>query len=561
MHVLRERLEQQHTELYASLMRSWEIALDQWLPALAATSASFNSYPHLRNLESYLDDVIIGFENLQSSNRRLDMKPIELYLILAAILFHDIGRIRDDDRHGHGWSSKEIIERRWAELGIPSAEIAHSLATICLYHEPDKDPGPDKQRSDRRQLEPELRNTVIDPYGEIRQLAIASLLALVDQIDGAYCRVAPAYLKNYAELDPVGAFRRAVSGVYVDSRNRMIRTVLGNSLRLTDEDKDELRRMDEQRITDELGDNASENRKARKREILDRESGLYSRETEPDFSKEKARKAEWEKLDSAGIDYKQGPAILDVLNCLLENCADWQVEPQQKLPLIPHVIEPPKDESWRKDEYWPSGFTGREYLVARALLKVERKTHAGQGGKRLPRKGYWAPQHVLAAIMGNVRENAETLEDLKANLAAVGIPILAWVMEYKEHLYNECGQETYEPIFDEDYLLRIAEGMYELSRRTFGVSEFTYSTLAAQIRDPVVERVATAVRRIAIISEPLRKENCSRKKNGDGAARFGDSTWSWQVDIPKGERCSFVTLADIRKAMTGLGRPAFENTR
>ena len=59
MNVLREQLRSQSPELNAALERSWEVAFDEWLPAVSPSKDSFNSYPHIRNLENYLTKLVV----------------------------------------------------------------------------------------------------------------------------------------------------------------------------------------------------------------------------------------------------------------------------------------------------------------------------------------------------------------------------------------------------------------------------------------------------------------------------------------------------------------------
>jgi hypothetical protein len=84
-----------------------------------------------------------------------------------------------------------------------------------------------------------------------------------------------------------------------------------------------------------------------------------------------------------------------------------------------------------------------------------------------------------------MRENCEMLPEIRELLAANGIYLAAWVVERKEHLYNNLGHETYEPIFDRNYLERVAKGMWKLSGQVFGVSQFSYEDLGAYIADVV----------------------------------------------------------------------------
>ena len=235
---LRGRLRELSPELHTSLERSWEIAFDTWLYAIGMNSGSTNSYPHLRNVERYLDEIVTEFERLPSTRFTEPLTAPELYLLLASVLFHDIGRIWDGQRLNddmpdipsylaeqrneplkHAQWSGWIVNRYYAELGIPSLELAKALAKICLFHDP-----PSGMR--QSMLNGKLVRTVIDPFGEIREPFVAALLTLADTMDGTYTRILPLYLAKPSGIGIVALFRQLVRGVRVDAAAGMIRTVL-----------------------------------------------------------------------------------------------------------------------------------------------------------------------------------------------------------------------------------------------------------------------------------------------------------------------------------------------
>ena len=223
---LRDYLNAEMDELYAALMRSWQIALDEWLPALGTELGSFNSYPHLRNVENYLDRFIgEGAEKL-----RVDLTPTEVYVLLASVLLHDIGRIipkpplsKTLPEKSHAALSREIITQHRGDLGIPSQELANVIGLICAYHAPSND-------DERARLAAELQTVAIDPYGEIRQRLLATLLTLADYLDSAFTRVIPHYLIRSEHSKIIGAFRSIVTGVSIDHEAHLIRTVMASNI-------------------------------------------------------------------------------------------------------------------------------------------------------------------------------------------------------------------------------------------------------------------------------------------------------------------------------------------
>jgi hypothetical protein len=203
MGTLRERLRAAAPELHSTLERSWHTAHEEWLPAIPLSKTdSFNSYPHLRNLEAYLEQIVAEYESLNGPSAPPLLSPFEMYVVLASILFHDIGRVADGDDVDHGCESQKIVTRDYASLGIPSKELAESIGRIVEFHTKT----PEMAASC---LSSELSTVVVSPFGAIRERALAALLVLVDHMDSAFTRVPPQYVSDH----PAGSFRRATRGV------------------------------------------------------------------------------------------------------------------------------------------------------------------------------------------------------------------------------------------------------------------------------------------------------------------------------------------------------------
>jgi hypothetical protein len=91
MQLLRKILRDSIPELADALERSWTIALDEWLAAIAPQLDSFNAYPHLRNHEKHLERIWLAYQKHHGTSARPLLSPIEIYVMLSSILFHDIG--------------------------------------------------------------------------------------------------------------------------------------------------------------------------------------------------------------------------------------------------------------------------------------------------------------------------------------------------------------------------------------------------------------------------------------------------------------------------------------
>jgi hypothetical protein len=210
-------LKERDPALHQLLVRNWAMAWEEWLPALGLQKDSFNSYPHLRNLEEHLDQFLVDDADGQG-RLRFDLQPIEAYLILAAILFHDIGRIIKPAKHAD--ESRRLLRDHHAALGIPSRELANALGDICWYHDP--------AGTSREKVEKDLAVVTVEPYGQIRKLELGVLLVLVDHLDGAFRRVLPAYLQGAGGYQPIGHFRSLIRGIRADHKARMVCVALAN---------------------------------------------------------------------------------------------------------------------------------------------------------------------------------------------------------------------------------------------------------------------------------------------------------------------------------------------
>jgi hypothetical protein len=516
MGILRDRLHEANPALWQALERSWAIAHEEWLPALSVQKDSFNSYPHLRNLENYLDQVVLGFEAYPGTRTHLNLRPVEIYLLLSGILLHDIGRIINPKTHGQ--ESSRLIREQSAQLGVQSEELAQSLSCICYFH----DPGPHVKYSD---LADEMKDIVIDPYGEVRQLLLGALLLLVDHLDSASTRVLPRYLRSRRQTKVIGAFRSLIRGVAVEPEARMIRTVLGPYLPSG--------QIDDGAVHLELTDS--------KASCLHDALTLWDIPTVP---------------TTPVVKYQYH---LKIKQYIIEPNAP--VKPVYNMKIFNQVIADANLDpfSLHEELSLPQQGQGQDHYPLPKLFKCFSQSHAaGQDPEPLKPSDWlvarrwmqadlqeelgldWPPNTLLAIILHNMDENCEALEIIRGYLASAGVPLLAWLLDYQGHLYNQHGEETFEPIFSKAYLTNVVRGMWHISTRVVGVSDFTYQTLAAHLREPAISRVRMAVRRIAIIAEAEREpigtsDNPATLPEGERSTLgcppiwYGDNTWRWSV--------------------------------
>lgn len=227
MSVMRERLKSDCPDLWHALEQSWQIAMSRWLPMVDALSLpkghpsrSFNSFPHLKNLETHLDRIVVAYEKYVANSSQptivLTLSPVEVYIICAAILFHDMGRITGQEPHGEKTKQILIGSGKFAELGIPTKELATIIADISEFHKATK-----KTR---------LYTTAIHPYGTVRCPELAALLVLIDEMDDTFTRVLLESLDLNPEPDFKAEFRRIIREVYLDPGKQTIFTVLDSSV-------------------------------------------------------------------------------------------------------------------------------------------------------------------------------------------------------------------------------------------------------------------------------------------------------------------------------------------
>jgi hypothetical protein len=498
---LKERLSKESPELYEALERSWTIAWNGWLPALGVKFDSYNSYPHLKNLEYYLDEVVLGFEGI-ADNSKPFITPTEIYVILCGILFHDIGHIKTankekNDAEGkgktHAEHSKDFVKEEWNELGIISIELARSIAKICAYH--------DCYAGDWDEQSEQLNNVVIDPFGEVRERWLGSLLVLIDHMDGAYTRVLPQYIRSGESLKVIGAFRNVIRGVYVDPSRQMVRTLIGDDFLINNnvihtksktKDPEYIYKYNEER------------------------NNKFLEETKTMFFNVPKNKLENEmviqKFDQLFKTKKKVLPDIEIINCQF-------VKDLGKTPL-----------------------SISDWLVLKQVLYVELKN----GNEE------WSRNKLLAMVLGDVTENNRALKKISESLSENGVFIKAWLIDNKEGLYNCQGCLTFEPIFSRDYLIRVAESMWKLCTTIMNPGFFSYETLASDLRDPNIARVISAVHRICIII-------------GKGNSIWaGVSNWKWgnpekkDSESEKSKKCIPLTKCEVIESIKNLDVPTIE---
>lgn len=480
MGLLREYLREHCKELSESLERSWDIAFDTWLPAVNTNKDTFNSYPHLRNLEVYADKAATAFKAFHHGKREF-LSPLETYVLLASILFHDIGKARGSGDHGR--VSQNIIKKNWGLLGIPNEELANTISSLCLFHNESGQENISKQLA-------ALSATVVDPYGTIREREIGALLMLVDHIDGSFIRVVPDFIREDSVKSIIGAFRKKIRGIDIDLEGAMVKIIIGE---------------DGWKNSDEFESNIT-----------------FSDHQNWDTNIANQLGGQFEECHNAA-----DSNIKDAVEAYIRDC-DTQKNIYNKL--------------FQKQ-------TSHTYPLF--LLTLVGAIEGDKKDEKNPLPDYY----ILATILRNTIDNVEIISSIKSTLSSFGLPIRGWVLEYKDHLYNYLGYETFEPIFTKDYLMHTAECMWNLSTQIFAHGSLKYEMLASEMREPNLIKVKRAVKRIAIIASETPVKTIKDEDIITEAIWFSETHWKWnRPTVKQHQSCngSFIHINDLLENIRSL---------
>ena len=224
MKTMESELQKLDKELYEMYMRSMEIAKLKWLPYIKPRKDSYNSYPHVIGVKNHVDRLLYDTEE-----NDISLNGSELYILLCAILMHDIGKGASEERPSdkncvsdHAYESYKITLKHWAELGLPTEKVAGIVANLCRFHS-----GPDKV-----EMEELYTKYYFDQFQRtepIRGRLLGALLLLGDHMDASFRRTVPNFFKDNEPLDVVGNFRSKIVDVRYDRQYKMVRVVLDKS--------------------------------------------------------------------------------------------------------------------------------------------------------------------------------------------------------------------------------------------------------------------------------------------------------------------------------------------
>jgi hypothetical protein len=239
-----------------------ERALTDWIPLLRVDKGSHAGLVHLINVGRNVDKMI-------PDDKKGELSAGEIFLLLTAVLFHDIGRILSPEtkraecekppckdgkppdwappcKEGkppdwappctklewdHYIDSEKLILAIGQEQGLPDAMAAKYCALLAYCHGLYMPPRVEQKRfngvvcNEKEELKPEFRNTSIEPLGSVRIPMLAAVLRIADETENHWTRAINERWYNYLAQNQQNlskAFRRRVEDVEFSSAGECI---------------------------------------------------------------------------------------------------------------------------------------------------------------------------------------------------------------------------------------------------------------------------------------------------------------------------------------------------
>jgi hypothetical protein len=211
-------LAEKNPELASCLLNMEKRALNDWIPLLVLDKGSHSGLTHLMNVGRNVDKMI-------SEGKKQELSAGEVFLLLAAVLLHDIGRILPDKKRRDGerqplcslgnlpcgkaenalclkpqWDhyrkSEAIIFNHRDYLGLSDNMAAKYCALLAYSHGLSKPPRENQERFPlvgpgcpwNEKGRPEFRNTSVEPLGTVRIPLLAALLRIADEAENHWTR-------------------------------------------------------------------------------------------------------------------------------------------------------------------------------------------------------------------------------------------------------------------------------------------------------------------------------------------------------------------------------------
>lgn len=123
--MLKERESKGDTCLYSALEEIFQDGLKSWLSLLGEKDKSFLGIPHTQNVETHIDNAV-------PDSVKRGFSSTEIFVLLASVLLHDIGKL--EDALPHSTQSCQTIQKNWAFLRIPSHQLSVWISAVSCSH-------------------------------------------------------------------------------------------------------------------------------------------------------------------------------------------------------------------------------------------------------------------------------------------------------------------------------------------------------------------------------------------------------------------------------------------
>lgn len=215
-------------------------AEDEWVHLLKPDHGSHSGLIHLRNVERDADKLIpLPLKECFSDG--------EIFVLLASVLLHDLGRILPDrerstdpnepefcllaqspgtpcndkrrnvkEQKTHACRSCYLIREQWPHFGLPDEQVAQLCAVVTFCHQLDGRPDPNSECYGQQACAHDFANTSLEPYGPIRVPLLAAVLRIADETEDSWTRAVRQHWYEHFKSRPnemYKAFRRDVADV------------------------------------------------------------------------------------------------------------------------------------------------------------------------------------------------------------------------------------------------------------------------------------------------------------------------------------------------------------
>jgi hypothetical protein len=470
MSYLRDILKCHAPDLHEALEKAWKVAIHDVFPVLSSNDESLNSFPHSQNLENYLDSIYCNSGDICLEDSPYHLSPLELYSILMAILFHDIGRIQSEK--GHGSFSRMYIKKYYEKFYISNAELADIIGDICDFH-----------KSLSSSFRPE--SVLLDAsMGKIRTRELAELLILVDEMDTTYLRLKSLYvLDRMKYITGKAIFRNYIKGVSYSHEAKCIIVSLDDKL---GETTDTSLNYDGMRYS---GDSERFVRVQFQNSFLTNDLIEFLRRRNIiSIGDEEIIRDVFTKLSrgEAFASIKGKRALTIELNRRIANETVDRIAEPERFAFIQNL---------RKIRNAQNRLS--LYYLYKLYLNEVTGDFFDEVEKEASRK--WPLLVVLPSVFKAIK-NCESQTARLKFINRVGLHVKKWLIFYKERLYDFNGKESIEPVLDFPLLKKVVRKMWAMSSQQFGDSWFTFADLASRVHKKDIDIIVLAVERIEIIT-------------------------------------------------------------